>query len=149
MAQIPSELTTHSRKVCSLYKRVIRMLDAYYTRRNEFRYHATIMRHRFDLNKNIRDARLAKALVIEGEEELFRRARWEKKRFPTAPDGIAYQRFITPNDFVLDYWNPLEKSKYPKYFALREQLKKEYVDLYKKWYPENIEESTEKKEGKN
>ena len=39
--------------------------------RHEYRYHATLMRHRFDQNKDVKDMRIAKKLLIDGEEELF------------------------------------------------------------------------------
>jgi len=32
----------------------------------------------------------------------------------------------------LDSWHPLEKAQYPKYFAKREERKKEYIALWEK-----------------
>ncbi|CAL7950257.1 unnamed protein product [Xylocopa violacea] len=141
MSQVPSELVSHSKKVCSLYKRALRMLTAYYTARHHFRYEATLMRHRFDLNRDIRDVRFAKQLLLEGEEELFENTHYAERKFPESPGGVAYERFHIPPDFVMDFWHPMEKSRYPKYFKLREQLKEEYIELYKKWYPESVKES--------
>jgi hypothetical protein len=37
-------------------------------------------------------------------------------------------------DSVLDTWHPLEKAQYPDFFANRVQLKKEYIEWYKKTY---------------
>lgn len=42
--------------------------------RHAFRYHAVLMRERFDNNKDIKDLRIARKLVEEGEAELFQKA---------------------------------------------------------------------------
>lgn len=57
-------------------------------------------------------------------------------RFSVAnsPGGCAYEREVTPPDWVLDYWHPLEKAQYPEYFARREERKKEYVIWWEKQY---------------
>lgn len=36
-----------------------------------FRYHAVVLRERFDENKTIKDMRIARKLLSDGEEELF------------------------------------------------------------------------------
>lgn len=53
---------------------------------------------------------------------------------PDSPGGVAYQREVTPPDWVIDYWHPLEKAQYPEYFARREQRKKEFVKLWEQKY---------------
>lgn len=40
-------------------------------RRHHWRYHAILMRDRFDSNKNIVDMRVARELLQSGERELF------------------------------------------------------------------------------
>lgn len=45
--------------------------------------------------------------------------------------GVAYQRVVTPPDWVLDYWHPLEKAMYPTYFARREERKSCYIEKWK------------------
>ncbi|KZC09379.1 PREDICTED: NADH dehydrogenase [ubiquinone] 1 beta subcomplex subunit 9 [Dufourea novaeangliae] len=136
MAQLPTGLVTHSQKVCRLYKRALRTLENFYFRRHEFRYEAVLLRHRFDQNKKIPDARLAKQLLLEGEEEVFKHQHWQSKKFPDSESGIAHENYLHCPDCVMDYWDPMEKSRYPKYFAKREELKKEYEELYKKLFPE-------------
>lgn len=51
---------------------------------------------------------------------------------PSSPGGTAYQRECIPPDWVVDSWHPLEKAQYPKYFAKREERKKEYIALWEK-----------------
>ncbi|GLH04155.1 NADH dehydrogenase [ubiquinone] 1 beta subcomplex subunit 9 [Gryllus bimaculatus] len=122
---VGAEVISHSRRVCSLYKRALRCLECYYDKRFIFRYQATLMRDRFEQNKDIKDMRIAKELLLKGEEELF---------IPLSPGGVAYARTVNPPDWVLDYWHPLEKAQYPQYFACREQRKKEFIELWEKQY---------------
>ncbi|XP_066262406.1 NADH dehydrogenase [ubiquinone] 1 beta subcomplex subunit 9 [Euwallacea similis] len=131
---LPSGLTTHTRKVQSLYKRAIRDLEAWYFKRDVFRYQATLMRKRFDDNKDIKDMVMAKSLLEEGEKELFKTLHWHPKKFPHSPGGVAYGRVVVPPDWVLDYWHPLEKAQYPEYFARREQRKKEFIKQWEQQY---------------
>ncbi|CAK9822147.1 NADH dehydrogenase [ubiquinone] 1 beta subcomplex subunit 9 [Anthophora retusa] len=142
MAQIPSGLVSHTRKVCSLYKRGVRMLESYYSDRAKFRYQAVLLRDRFEKNRNIVDARVAKQLLLDGEEELFQKGHPQPRYFPESPEGIAFERFCTPPDSVLDYWDPIEKAQYPKFFAEREVLKKEYEAFYNKMYGETSEKTS-------
>lgn len=44
--------------------------------------------------------------------------------------GVAPERVVEAPDWVLDYWHPLEKAKYPIYFRKREQRKCEYLELW-------------------
>ncbi|CAG9766140.1 unnamed protein product [Ceutorhynchus assimilis] len=134
MACLPTGLTTHTRKVQSLYKRSVRMLEAFYDRREVFRFQAVLMRKRFDDNTKITDMIKAKALLLDGEEELFQNQHWHPRKFPNSPGGTAYGREVIPPDWVLDYWHPLEKAQYPEYFAKREQRKKEFVKLWEQQY---------------
>ncbi|XP_076234091.1 NADH dehydrogenase (ubiquinone) B22 subunit [Calliopsis andreniformis] len=136
MAQLPSELLTHSQKVCRLYKRALRSLKDWHPRTLEFRYQAVLLRKRFDENKIIPDARVAKMLLIQGEEEVFNKQHWQPLKFPNCIGGVAYDREAYAPDYLLDLWDPMEKAHYPKYFARREELKKEYEQLYYKWFPE-------------
>ncbi|KAJ8970892.1 hypothetical protein NQ314_000979 [Rhamnusium bicolor] len=128
MVNLPTGLVTHTRKIQSLYKRSLRMLECFYDRRDVLRYHAVLMRQRFDQNRDIKDMRIAKDLLIKGEEELFENQHWNPKKC------VAYERDVEPPDWVLDYWHPLEKAQYPEYFARREQRKKEFVKLWEQKY---------------
>nr|CAH7718962.1 unnamed protein product [Callosobruchus chinensis] len=134
MANLPIGLVSHTRRVQTLYKKAVRSLEDWYDRREVFRYHAVLMRHRFDQNKDITDMRVAKELIEKGEKELFEKQHWHPRKFPDSPGGIAYGREVTPPDWVVDYWHPLEKAQYPEYFARREQRKKEFVKAWEKKY---------------
>lgn len=51
---------------------------------------------------------------------------------PSSPGGTAFDRECIPPDWILDSWHPLEKAQYPKYFAKREERKKEYIAMWEK-----------------
>lgn len=85
------------------------------------------MRDRFDKNAKLTDFRQIEDALEAGEKELFETAHPQPMKFAESPGGVAYERVVTPPDWILDYWHPLEKAMYPKYFALREQRKKEYL----------------------
>ncbi|KAF3430048.1 hypothetical protein E2986_08880 [Frieseomelitta varia] len=143
MAQLPSPFINHTRKVCSLYKRALRAIEDMNIERHEYRYNAVLLRQRFEENRNIKDLRVAKELLLAAEEELFQNKHPDPSIFANSPGGIAHGRFVVPPDSVMDFWDPVEKARYPKYFAQREKLKEEYEKLYKKLYanpPKNTEE---------
>ncbi|XP_049790413.1 NADH dehydrogenase [ubiquinone] 1 beta subcomplex subunit 9 [Schistocerca nitens] len=139
---IPMELVSHTRKVCSLYKRALRNLESFYDRRPAFRYQAVLLRHRFDENRNVKDMREARVLLEEGERELFMKQHYQPKKFARSPGGVAYAREVEPPDWVLDYWHPLEKAQYPEYFARREQRKKQFIEWWEKQYGKPSQESS-------
>lgn len=59
----------------------------------------------------------------------------------TSVGGVAHERVVTPPDWVLDYWHPLEKAHYPEYFKRREERKKEFIAMWEKEYgPANNED---------
>lgn len=95
--------------------------------RPNYRYQAVLMRDRFDKNRQVKDFRTAEQLLAEGEEELFLKQHWQPRKFANSIGGVAAERIVTPPDWILDYWHPLEKAAYPEYFARREQRKKEYL----------------------
>lgn len=53
---------------------------------------------------------------------------------PKSVTGNAYGRESHIPDWVLDYWHPLEKAQYPKYFATREKRKQEYIKMWEEEY---------------
>ncbi|XP_037024696.1 NADH dehydrogenase [ubiquinone] 1 beta subcomplex subunit 9 [Bradysia coprophila] len=131
---LPTGIYTHSQRVCRLYKASLRNLESWYDRRWIFRYHAVLLRARFDQNKNLADMVKARALVAAGERENNSKLHPIPKKFANSPGGCAYEREVIPPDWILDYWHPLEKAQYPEYFARREQRKKEYVIWWEKQY---------------
>merc|ERR1712189_107415 len=100
MSFLQTEIISHSRKVCSLYK-----------------------------NADVKDLRLAQKLLDDGEKELFNYMHYQPRKFPLSPGGVAYEREVNPPDWVLDYWHPMEKAAYPDYFARREQ-RKQYIEWW-------------------
>ncbi|XP_011310871.1 NADH dehydrogenase [ubiquinone] 1 beta subcomplex subunit 9 [Fopius arisanus] len=132
---LPTGIISHSRKVCSLYKRALRNLEAWISMHEQYRYEAVLLRARFDENKDLKDLRKGKELLLAGEEELWQCLHPAPIYFAESPEGVAYQRDVPCPDWILDQWHPTEKAMYPKYFALREKRKKEYIEFYKKQYP--------------
>ncbi|PSN47288.1 NADH dehydrogenase [ubiquinone] 1 beta subcomplex subunit 9 [Blattella germanica] len=144
----PLYLLSHTKKVCSLYKRALRNLESWYDRRirysdvhasqpfpkEVFRYEAVLLRQRFEENRDVKDMRKAKELLHIGEEELFKNQHYQPKKFPKSPGGTSYAREVIPPDWVLDYWHPVEKAQYPEYFARRELRKKQFVEMWEKKY---------------
>ncbi|KAK2725285.1 NADH dehydrogenase [ubiquinone] 1 beta subcomplex subunit 9-like [Artemia franciscana] len=131
MSHLQTRVLNHSQRVLKLYKEALRNIEGYHYVRHEYRYHAVLLRARFEENRNIKDMVLAHKLVVDGEEELFDRS-FNRIYFPRDPGGVAYMRNPHEYDHMLDYWHPDEKAQYPDYFAKREQRKKEYVDYYRK-----------------
>ncbi|XP_044255879.1 NADH dehydrogenase [ubiquinone] 1 beta subcomplex subunit 9-like [Tribolium madens] len=131
---LPTGLISHATRVKSLYKKALRNLESWYDRRHVYRYYAVLMRARFDQNIKIKDAASAKRLVEEGEEELFKNQHWHIRKFTNSPGGTAYLREVTPPDWIIDYWHPLEKAQYPEYFARREERKREFVKFWQKQF---------------
>ncbi|XP_022688544.1 NADH dehydrogenase [ubiquinone] 1 beta subcomplex subunit 9-like [Varroa jacobsoni] len=132
---------SHKQAICSLYKRALRNLESWYRDRPNYRFHACLLRRDFDKNRDITDFRKAKELLDAGERELWLKQHYLPKKFPNSPGGVASERYIQPPDWVLDYWHPLEKAQYPKYFATREKRKLEYIEMYEKYLKQSKLES--------
>jgi len=103
----------------------------------EMRLKVLQIRAEFDKHKNIKDTRKAKVLLLRAEQDFenkvhpYMRGGYELLPF-TKDTGISYGRNELFPDSVLDHWDPLEKACYPKFFARREQMKDEYIALWKK-----------------
>lgn len=143
---LKTELISHTRRVCSLYKRLIRDCEFQSEDFFEVRYKKLLIRAEFDKYKKIKDLREAKALLEKGEQYLFRTIDPfhgnSPPKHPFSKEGISYQRQLESPDYVMDWYHPLEKAQYPYYFAKREQMKDEYLELWKKkmMTPSEIEE---------
>lgn len=92
------------------------------------------MRAEFDKNKDIKDLRVAKKMLEDAEKDFAKQEYFSYKKFPESPGGCAYEREHPLPDWLLDYWDPMEKAMYPKYFALREKRKIEYEEFYEQQY---------------
>ena len=51
---------------------------------------------------------------------------------PYDPNGVAHDRLPRGTDMLYDTMDPREKSLYPKFFAEREKMKDEFIELWKK-----------------
>lgn len=131
------ELISHTRKVCALYKHMSRDLEYWDIDLFEVRFKKLLLRQKFEQNKDIKDMRQAKAIYQAAKEK------YEKQDihpyhahgqtwFPFSKEGISYGRDLESPDSVMDVYHPLEKARYPWYFAKREQMKDEYLRLWKK-----------------
>uniref|UniRef100_A0A1A9ZHA4 NADH dehydrogenase [ubiquinone] 1 beta subcomplex subunit 9 n=1 Tax=Glossina pallidipes TaxID=7398 RepID=A0A1A9ZHA4_GLOPL len=131
---IPSGIVTHTRQVCSLYKRALRNLESWYDRREIYRYRAVLLRKRFDDNRNVKDMAVAACLLEEGEKELFNTMHYQPLKKANSPGGCAFEREVELPDWMFDYWHPLEKAQYPEFFAKREERKQQFVAWWEKQY---------------
>lgn len=131
------ETISHTRKVCSIYKRMCRDQEFWIDDRFECIFKKLQIRAEFDRNKNIRDIREAKALLDSTEHKFLTYQIHPYHKFgqplhPYSKEGIAYGRNLESPDYVMDWYHPLEKAQYPYYFSKREQMKDEYVKLWTK-----------------
>ncbi|CAL8100096.1 unnamed protein product [Calicophoron daubneyi] len=139
-AYLRAKLIPHAQQVCRLYKAALYDLRARKSDLIDFRYHAVLLRARFDENKDIKDEVLAKKLLEEGWKEYNSTRFAFPFKYPTAPGGVAYERDSHMYDIQLDFWHPLEKLQYPDYFARREKRKKEFIEQWVERYGPQEEE---------
>ncbi|CAH1780491.1 unnamed protein product [Owenia fusiformis] len=134
MSYLTTRAASHAQKVCSLYKKALRECQNWHYFPHLYRYHQVVMRARFDENKDVVDMVKAKQLLEEGEAELWERKHPQPFKFTDSPGGVAYGREAPPPDWLLDTWTPLEKARYPEYFARREIRKEEYIKRWQEKY---------------
>uniref|UniRef100_A0A069DPJ6 NADH dehydrogenase [ubiquinone] 1 beta subcomplex subunit 9 n=1 Tax=Panstrongylus megistus TaxID=65343 RepID=A0A069DPJ6_9HEMI len=136
-SHLPFQLMISSeRKMCSLFRRAVRNLESWHHDRAAFRYEVALLRARFDEIKMCkdRDPDVFNQLLKNEEQELFKYQHWQPKKWPKTIGGNAYGRVPVIPDWVLDYWHPLEKAQYPKYFATREKRKEEFIKMWEEEY---------------
>jgi len=134
MAYLQTKVISHAARVKALYKESLRQLQSYYYYRHLYRYHAVLLRARFDEHAGEQDMVKAKVLLEKGEEELFLTRHPQPFKFPNSAGGIAFGRETLVPDWIVDMWHPLERAQYPEYFARREKRKLEYIDRWEKKY---------------
>lgn len=136
MSYLQRELVSHSRRVCSLYKLMCRDIDFWERDYFEGRFKKLVIRREFDKQKNIKDMRKAKALLQQAtakfKQEQHPVHEHGQPIHPFSKEGISYDRALESPDYVMDWYHPLEKAQYPYYYAKREQMKEEYLELWKK-----------------
>lgn len=130
------ELISHTRKVCSLYKKMSRDIDFWEDDFLEGRFRKLVLRAEFDKYKNIKDMREGKRILEMGEKKHFDLSHpihvHGQPLHAYSKEGIAYGRNLESPDYVMDHYHPLEKAQYPYYYAKREEMKDEYIKLWKK-----------------
>lgn len=130
------ELVTHSRQVCALYKRMLRDIDFAEEDFWEGRFKKLLVRAEFDKYKNIKDMRKARHILQDAEDKFFKTMDpYHKFNLPWhqfSKGGIAYGRNRLSPDWVMDMQHPLFKAQYPYYYAKREQMKDEYMKMWRK-----------------
>ena len=122
-----------------------------------YRFHAVVLRQRFEENRHLTDAVQIQTLIDNAEDELFKGQHYQPLKCiynfkyyffslvihnvfsyllsdAYSPGGVAYGRTLKSPDWVVDLWHPDEKAQYPEFFARRAQLKKEYVEYWEKKY---------------
>lgn len=133
---LKTDLVSYTRRVCGLYKAMIR--DQYWKNNDflEMRYQILLIRAEFDKNKGIKDTRRAKMILERAEQKFVDNmhpcAKAGLEILPFSKDGIAYGRNEDYPDSVMDLHHPAEKSVFPYYFAKREQMKDEYLAIWDK-----------------
>ena len=125
----------HRQKVCRLYKRALREVDAWYG--GDFlsvRYQKVIMRARFDAYKEEKDPRKAQVMLADGCKELWEKKHFKPARFSFDPLGSSFDRDREAPDEIADNqaWTFAEREQFPYYFNKREQRKKEILEHWSK-----------------
>ncbi|MBN3321488.1 NDUB9 dehydrogenase, partial [Atractosteus spatula] len=88
-----SAYLTHQQKVLRLYKKSLRHLESWYIFRDIYRFHACLLRARFDQHKNEKDMVKATLLLKAGEEEFWEKQHPQPYIFPDSPGGTSYERY--------------------------------------------------------
>lgn len=110
-------------------------LKIFYSKnRGDIQFTWATVRAEFEKHRHVKDLRLAKLLIDDGERRLFLHMHPKPKKFIFSPGGLMFEREHIYSDCHLDLWHPLEKAQYPYYFERREQLKKEYIKNWEKNY---------------
>lgn len=99
---------------------------------HDIHYVWATIRGEFEKHRHVKDLRIAKMLVEEGERRLWLHQHPKPKKFIFSPGGLMFEREAIFSDLVLDQWHPLEKAEYPYYFAQREARKKELFAAWEK-----------------
>ncbi|PAA55041.1 hypothetical protein BOX15_Mlig025187g2 [Macrostomum lignano] len=142
-AYLRTSYLSHAQKVCRLYKAALYEVRAKHHERLDYRYHAVLLRQRFDENREVEDPIKAKALLESAYSELQAKKSYFPFRWPNDPGGVAFGRWQYYPDALLDLWHPLEKAQYPDYFARREQRKKEYIERWHQKYGQDARDTGE------
>jgi len=134
------DVQSHTRRVQSLFKRICKNEESWSKERPEIRYRLALVRAEFEKHRHVKDMRVAKMLLDEGERQLWLNIHPQPKKFAFVPGGVCFERYHEYPDWHCDYWHPLEKARYPHYFAKRELRKKQYIEMWEKGNPNTSED---------
>ncbi|XP_048748795.1 NADH dehydrogenase [ubiquinone] 1 beta subcomplex subunit 9-like [Ostrea edulis] len=135
---------SHGQRVLRYYKRACRNFEANAGHPLDARMSKVELRAKIDANKYEADYVKAAKMLEEAEADIL--TKWVFPAKNWSPGGTCYGRYIYFPDYFVDYWHPLEKAQYPKYFATREIRKMEYIMWWQKKYGTGAGEETEKRE---
>ncbi|UXI18945.1 Cs-pax a [Sarcoptes scabiei] len=127
------DFITHTRKVQNLFKRMVRNEESYLSEIHDVQFAWATVRAEFEKNRHVKDLRVARLLIEEGERRLAENLHPNPDRFIFSPGGLMFERELNFDDSHLDLWHPLEKAQYPYYFERRERMKKEYIQEWEAW----------------
>merc|ERR1719323_2787149 len=132
MSYIQTKVLSHGQRVRKLYKMALQEVRNWYYEPHMVRLKSVEMRARFDEHINEPDLRIAKRLVMAGEQELASTRHPAQLKYPDSPGGINFGREQYVSDDILDQWHPYERAQYPEYFERRALRKQEYIDNWEK-----------------
>jgi len=134
MAYLQTKAISHAGRVKKLYKAALKDARDWYWYPHLVRYQSVLLRARFDEHRDEVDLRVAKRLLLAGEQELNSRRHPVPIKWPDSPGGINFGRQQHVPDDILDSWHPYERAQFPDYFERRAQRKQEYIDNWEKVY---------------
>ncbi|XP_069113115.1 NADH dehydrogenase [ubiquinone] 1 beta subcomplex subunit 9-like [Argopecten irradians] len=133
MSYMTTRAVSHGQRVKSLYKEALRAIETTKLFRLDYRFAAVQIRAEFDKHKDERDMEKIDKLIADTKEKIFLTVP-KTKQFEHCPRGIAHGRYDVSPDMVFDFYHPLEKAAYPKYFAKRELAKRDHILWWEKTY---------------
>ncbi|KAF1810602.1 hypothetical protein P152DRAFT_460299 [Eremomyces bilateralis CBS 781.70] len=90
--EVPDMTLSHRAKVCSLYRRALKLSLDWCNDRAAWRGQAMYIRTVFDANLAVNDRRTQRVLIEEAERILDEYKHPEPYRAPTAPGGSKWER---------------------------------------------------------
>ncbi|XP_013416178.1 NADH dehydrogenase [ubiquinone] 1 beta subcomplex subunit 9 [Lingula anatina] len=142
MSTFATKALTHAQEVCRLYRACMRRIIRDNHNRLDMRYKCVVLRAMFEETRNIKDQETAVNLLRKWQLYLLELDGHPERGFPAEPGGTYYnndEHLLSP-DFLLDEWAEEEKAAYPKYFAKREQLKKDVLEYWENKYGTSVKE---------
>ncbi|XP_011428953.3 NADH dehydrogenase [ubiquinone] 1 beta subcomplex subunit 9 [Magallana gigas] len=132
---------SHAQRVLRYYKKHCRHIEWCAFTRVPARLGRVELRRLIDSHKDEKDFVKATELLERGEQQVL--SYWFfNNNHNFSPGGTCYDRYQYFPDYTIDYWHPLEKAQYPKYFATREIRKMEHILWWHEKYGADPEQKT-------